>query len=214
MATHFLYDWGGYNVALFRLINGIKDPSLDVAMLLATFLGDVGRMYVYGPVFAAIAIIAAARHFKRQELSDGCVWLVALFTLFGAFVADGLFLTWIKPMLDMPRPALALGLKTVKVLGEVRLHHSFPSGHASFAMLLATSLWLVLPALGRILAVAFVAWVAIARVYVGAHFPADVVAGMLSSLIITLIVLGICVKVVPEGVRIIAGWRARAARLK
>lgn len=214
MATHILYDWAGFNVALFHAINDIKDPTLNVVMLLGTVLGDFSRIIVYGPVFAAIALTYAYRHYRRERLTDACLWLVALCTLAGAVVLDGLFLSLLKPLLDMPRPALALGMNAVKVVGELKLHNSFPSGHASFAMTMAASLWIVLPPFGRLLAGAFVAWVAVSRVYVGAHFPVDVVAGLLSSWLIVLLVCKVSIVVVPAVVRFVAGRQARAARLR
>ena len=48
---------------------------------------------------------------------------------------------------------------------------------ATFAMLLVASLWPVLAGPARAAAVVFVAWAGIARIWTGAHFPADVLAG-------------------------------------
>ena len=181
-------------------------------MLLGTFLSDYRRILIYGPLFVVIALPIIYRHCSRQRLTDACFWLVSLATLFGAVVADSAFLSLLKPLLDMPRPVLALGANAVKVLGEVKLHNSFPSGHASFAMTLVVSLWLVLPTAGRVLAVLFLGWAAVSRVYVGAHFPADVVGGLLSSFVIAIVVRQFALLIVPYIVRQIAGWRAHVAR--
>jgi membrane-associated phospholipid phosphatase len=67
-------------------------------------------------------------------------------------------------------------------------HHSLPSGHASFAMLLTASLWPVLNRSWRVAGVVFVLWVGISRISLGAHFPADVIAGFLSSLAVVVVV--------------------------
>jgi signal peptidase II len=53
-------------------------------------------------------------------------------------------------------------------------------------MLCAASIWPVLNRPGRYLAVMMVLWIGVSRVSLGVHFPADVLAGYLSSLLIVL----------------------------
>lgn len=54
---------------------------------------------------------------------------------------------------------------------------SFPSGHAIIAAGVATLLWPYLGRGGRVIAVLLAIAVCVARVYLGAHNPLDVVAG-------------------------------------
>jgi undecaprenyl-diphosphatase len=54
---------------------------------------------------------------------------------------------------------------------------SFPSGHAIVAVGMAVVLWPYLGRTGRVVAVALATSVGVARVYLGAHNPLDVVAG-------------------------------------
>jgi undecaprenyl-diphosphatase len=54
---------------------------------------------------------------------------------------------------------------------------SFPSDHATVAGALSAGLWLANRRVGQLAAIAAIA-LAFARVYVGAHFPGDVVAGL------------------------------------
>jgi undecaprenyl-diphosphatase len=54
---------------------------------------------------------------------------------------------------------------------------SYPSGHAIVAVGMAVVLWPYLGRTGRVVAVALAASVGVARVYLGAHNPLDVVAG-------------------------------------
>jgi membrane-associated phospholipid phosphatase len=54
---------------------------------------------------------------------------------------------------------------------------SFPSGHAIVAVGMAVLLWPYLGRTGRVVAVVLAASVGVARVYLGAHNPLDVVAG-------------------------------------
>jgi membrane-associated phospholipid phosphatase len=54
---------------------------------------------------------------------------------------------------------------------------SFPSGHAIIAVGMATLLWPYLGTRGRVVAALLAVAVGVARVYLGAHNPLDVVAG-------------------------------------
>lgn len=179
-----LYDWGGANVWLFHLINDVHGLWLDRIMRLGTFLGG----HELFPLYIALAGVAAIVQTRHEPRSMAGTWLLALAVFAVAYNLDGWFLEWIKPALNFPRPSLVLPPETIHVVGEVQLHHSLPSGHSSFAMLCAASLWPVLGRPWRVLGGLFVGWVGVSRVSLGAHFPADVLAGFLSSLLIVLIV--------------------------
>ncbi len=182
-----LYDWGGLNVWLFHAINSVHAPLLDWLMLLATRLGDHENFPLYLGLTALFGVAARQRSaFSAPPRAQVWLTVVAVFSL--AYVLDGLLLSWLKPLLDFPRPLLALPPGSVVVVGTPELHHSLPSGHSSFAMLVCASLWPAFERKGRLAASAFVIWVGLSRVSLGAHFPADVVAGFLSSLLIVLTV--------------------------
>ena len=189
-----LYDWGGVNVWLFHLINDLRGSALDSLMLLGTRVGDHSNYPVYFALAAFIGLTAftcrpKSRHPELQAQATG--WLMALAVLSIAYLADGALIGWLKPLLDFPRPPLALPAGTVHVVGALELHHSLPSGHSAFAMLIAASLWPVLNRNWRVVVAAFVLWVGISRISLGAHFPADVMAGFLLSLIVVILVRGI-----------------------
>ncbi|ADE10365.1 phosphatase PAP2 family protein [Sideroxydans lithotrophicus] len=185
------YDWGGANVWLFHAINDIRFEWLDKVMLLGTALGDHNLFIPYLALLTLFALVAVNRpdqdHRHYQLQATRWMSVVAVFTI--AYLLDGLLLGYIKPMLDFSRPPLALLPGTVNVIGIPEYHHSLPSGHSSFAMLVTASLWPVLKRKWRVAGVCFVAWVGISRVNLGAHFPADVLAGFVSSLAVVLLVL-------------------------
>jgi membrane-associated phospholipid phosphatase len=177
-----LYDWGGFNVWLFRAINNARGEYLDKFMLLGTQLSDHANFPLYLALTALFAVIMTANARRISSTS----WLVVIAVFSTAYLLDGLFIGALKPLLDYPRPPLAL--TAVHIVGRAEYHHSLPSGHSSFAMLCVASLWPVLTRRIKVIGIFLVLWVGVSRISLGAHFPADVLAGFLSSLLIVLLV--------------------------
>jgi membrane-associated phospholipid phosphatase len=184
------YDWGGANVWLFHAINDIRFGWLDNVMLLGTGLADhtLFPFYLGLLMLFALVVVNTPAQDTAQYRVQATRWMgvVAVFSF--AYLFDGLLLGVLKPFFDFPRPPLALSPDTVHVVGIPEFHHSLPSGHSSFAMLVTASLWPVLNHNWRVAGACFVLWVGISRMSLGAHFPADVVAGFLSSLAVVLLV--------------------------
>jgi membrane-associated phospholipid phosphatase len=174
----FLYDWGGLNVWLFHAINDLHAPWLDALMLLGTQLGGHANFPLYLALIAASGFIVAA----RGRPGDAFAWLSVLAVFSVGYVVEGQIIGLLKPWLDFPRPPLALPAGAVHIVGQAEFHHSLPSGHSAFAMLVAASLWPVAMRPVRAGLVVFVLWVGLSRISLGAHFPADVLAGFALSL--------------------------------
>ncbi|MGD9787462.1 MAG: phosphatase PAP2 family protein [Sulfuricellaceae bacterium] len=187
MLKEILYDWGGANVWLFHAVNDVRGQGVDLFMLLGTGLADHGNYPLYLAMVALIGLLSVAGNGRGSWLElreQSLAWLTLLAVFSISYVADGWLLGVLKPLLDFPRPPAILPPGTVHVIGVPEYRHSLPSGHASFAMLLAASLWPLLQEKGRWLAGAFVVWVCLSRISLGFHFPADVVAGSLSCLVV------------------------------
>lgn len=180
------YDWGGLNVWLFKAINAIHFDALDRFMLLGTALGEHNNFPLYVGLLAVLALVVVRTKGKRtMHLWCGVVMVFALGNL-----VDGMLVGMLKNWFAFPRPPLALPPGSVHLIGspELNLQHSLPSGHASFAMLISASLWPALNRYWRYAAVAFVLWVGVSRISLGAHFPADVAAGALSCLLVVWVI--------------------------
>jgi undecaprenyl-diphosphatase len=100
-------------------------------------------------------------------------WGVLVMTAAAVAIAD-LAATGLKAVIDVERPSSRYA--TPKTLVRAPQDHSFPSGHAATSFAAATILTAFAPRLAP-------AWLALAlaigfsRVYVGVHYPLDIVGG-------------------------------------
>jgi membrane-associated phospholipid phosphatase len=184
-----IYDWFGLNIWLFHLINNIRSDFIDKIMLLGTELGSHTHFNIYIILLSIIIFFNVAKKntnfITKQEFY---LWLSPIIVLGISYLIDGFFLDLIKPFLDFPRPPLALPIESIYIVGTAEYHHSLPSGHSSFAMLFVASIWPLLISWKKYIGVSFLLWVGISRVSLGAHFPADVLAGFGSTLLIVILV--------------------------
>lgn len=89
----------------------------------------------------------------------------------------------LKTVFDLPRPWELYGPGIGQAPLLVNSEGSFPSGHAAFAAVLVGVLWSRFTGrTARALLVLLLVCVGLSRVLIGAHFPADVVAGYIVGL--------------------------------
>jgi undecaprenyl-diphosphatase len=160
------------DATLFSLINGAHREWLDTVML---FMTDVGRR---GFVWFVIAAIACLWPQHRAG-----AWRLALAIGLGMLVTNGI----LKPTIERDRPFDVL--TNVRVIDARPPTYSFPSGHATSAAAGAIAASRMFPAAAPVF-YTVAALIAVSRVYVGVHFPADVVAGFLVGTACALFALG------------------------
>ena len=97
------------------------------------------------------------------------------------------------------------------VLAHRSADAAFPSDHAVMAGAVAAGLWLVSWRLG-VLAAAAALLMAASRVYIAAHYPHDVVAGLLLGIAITLLGWLLVRRPLTALVERLAGWPAAGGR--
>jgi undecaprenyl-diphosphatase len=152
--------------SLYESINGLTGNSAadDLVRLLAN---DLPGLLV---VLVALIFLVPWKT-RRQERRTGAVLATA---------SAGLSLLLNQPiahLVDRARPYLAHPGHAHLLIA--RSHDpSFPSDHATGAFALAFAIWLYDRTFGSIL-LAIAAILSFARVYVGTHYPGDVVAGAL-----------------------------------
>ncbi len=188
----WLYDWGGLNVALFHAINAYHTAWLDRLMLTLTWTADHDRFALY---LAILALVTWSRFLRAPASPAARVWMLALATFSIGYLLDGMLVIGLKAAFDFPRPPAMFAPDSLTVVGTPEFHHSFPSGHASFATLFAAVLWPQTKNLAtRIALVLFAVGACLSRPYLGMHFPADVVFGSLISLFVVIAVRAALVK--------------------
>jgi membrane-associated phospholipid phosphatase len=146
-------------VLLFFNMNGKRTPWLDSTMLGITQIGNG----VFAMIIAFIVFLSV-NHIFAYEIALGTLSLWLAVEL-------------IKVLIHRTRPYLAI--KKIRIVGSRAGGPSFPSGHTSQAFFLATlmihyysvGLWIAFVIYGVALLVG------ITRIYVGMHYPRDVIGG-------------------------------------
>jgi undecaprenyl-diphosphatase len=132
-----------------------------------------------GLVWVVIGATAAGRRPNLRPLLWQAMLAVAL-----AHVTVDLVL---KPSIARSRPFEAI--LDARVVGARPTTYSFPSGHAASAVAGAFVTTLMVPQ-ARALLWALAALIALSRVYVGVHYPLDVLVGALVGLAVGVFVTG------------------------
>jgi undecaprenyl-diphosphatase len=102
--------------------------------------------------------------------------------------AEGLFLARLRPLHD-PRLQFVVPFGVSETM--FRDWSSFPSDHAVLFLSLATGLWLISRRLGLLVTVYVLLFILGPRVYLGLHYPSDVIVGALIGIVTVLIANGL-----------------------
>ncbi|GAB2513938.1 phosphatase PAP2 family protein [Lysobacter humi (ex Lee et al. 2017)] len=155
-----------FDEPVLRYMHAIAGDRLDRAALV---LADVG--YAWGVVPADVLLVIALA--LRRRWRDGAFAALAL-------AGSGLLNVAAKHVIARPRPNLWTTLASEST-------YSFPSGHAMGSATLAAVCivlawntrwrWVVL-----IAGSAFAVMVGLSRVYLGVHYPSDILAGWCAAL--------------------------------
>jgi len=165
----------------FKSLHGIN-PSLDMAMIVITSLGDVTTLFIVGIVLTII----------RRTRKVGMIFLIAL-------VVIVVLITYMKPLIGREIPIY--GFEPASKLPEnfslesdslapLAAGFSYPSGHAARATALAFIAGYAI--YNKSKKMGYVIWIfpviiGITRIYVMQHYPTDIIGGFLFGVLISVV---------------------------
>ena len=153
------------NILLF-IQEHIRQECMNGFWTTITHLGDGGMLWI------ALAVILLIPKKTRRA---GIAALIAL--ALGALVTN----VAVKNIVERIRPYETVpGL--IRLIGEQR-DFSFPSGHTCASFAAASAFYRTLPRRWGIVVIVLAALIALSRLYVGVHYPTDVLGGLVIGLI-------------------------------
>lgn len=190
----------GADEAVFRAVNGIGHGP----QLMVDIFDPHTRNYF---VLTAIAVLATAM--TRPLRIPHTLTFVTLSWLLAVSLQGGMHVIWSRP-----RPEEVLGADALLLGGRSWAEiASYPSGHMVITTALVTSTSRLFPQL-RLPLLAYLAIVALTRVLYGAHFPLDVIGGMVVGYGSALAVEALLVKTRILEPRVSEGLGAVLSRLR
>ena len=159
-------------------------PALDGVMKFVSKLGDHGMIWiVIGCLFLLLGF------WKKVWFRNG---LLVLFSLLADLILCNKML---KPLFDRTRPYYVLDYEPmIPPVGDA----SFPSGHTAVSFAAATAIYAINKKWG-IAAYIFAAVMGFSRLYLGVHFPLDVVCGAVVGVIAAKLVICLAARMKKAG---------------
>lgn len=156
-----------FEAEIIRLFQSVSTPFLDIIGTAVTFLGEQ-----YLIVIPAALILWC---FNKDLGKWMCYSLASAST----------FMVGLKAVVKVPRPIGWEGIRTLRP--ETATGYSFPSAHTGQCSSFWTSLAVWLGKKWWVLAFAVPALVGLSRIYLGCHWPSDVIGGFVIGTLVSII---------------------------
>ena len=161
----------------------IRNGVLDHFFPYITRLGDAGIFWI---ILTFVLLC-----FKKTRKAG----IYSALGLIGSLLVNNMIL---KPLVARTRPYDCQELidRGLILIGKAEHDYSFPSGHTAASFASAVSMYRYLPKKWMsISAIVLATLIALSRLYIGVHYPTDVLGGFISGLVI-----GIAVNLIADAV--------------
>lgn len=174
------------NLAIFNFINGGVGQYATLDHFLLFFTNN----FTYAVCFVTTVYIVCWFPFRLRDITKRLHAFHQSIEYVFTTLSTWILIHIIKVVTSVPRPFTTL--PSINVLSPYEGGYSFPSAHAAITIAIATTVYLHHKRLGFLL-YCFAIVVAISRVYVGVHYPKDViVGGLLGFAVAGLVHIGWC----------------------
>ena len=146
----------------------VRNPLLDKIMIFITTLGNGGMIWI-----AATILLLIPKKTRKVGIISGVA-------LLGSEIVNN---NLIKELVQRPRPYVTFS--DLQILIPTPSEFSFPSGHASGSFAAASVFYSNLPKKFGVPAVILAGLIGLSRLYVGVHYPTDVIAGMIVGILLS-----------------------------
>lgn len=169
---------------LLWIQDNLRNPILTPIMKAASAIGNLGIFWIALTLLLLIAAAVTSRSNKTKGGNRNPYLMPGLTCLLAILICFIVGNITIKSLVGRIRPYDVI--EGLTVLVRKPLDSSFPSGHSSISTTAAVALFLSVPKSKRPLAacgIALAALTAFSRLYVGVHYPTDVLGGILLGIL-------------------------------
>ena len=159
---------------LLWIQDNLRAGWLDPIMKFITYLANGGALW--------IAICVLLLILKKTRTTG----LVCSISLASTFLLNNIIL---KNVVARTRPYEAIE-ELNRIIGA-QSDYSFPSGHSGASFAVAVVIFMEMPKKYGVPALILAALIALSRLYVGVHYPSDVIAGILTGTVYAVITVTI-----------------------
>lgn len=159
------------NTFIFQKINGLANNS--------KILDFIGIFFADYFLYISVAILIIFLFWKKHRL-------MVLSSVVSVFLSRIVITEPIKILIHRARPYIILDTAK-KIITENSDFKSFPSGHAAIIFAIATAVYFFNKKLGIFFFISAVL-VGIARIFVGVHWPTDILGGAIIGIISGIII--------------------------
>ncbi len=156
---------GGF---LLLLQEYLRTPLLNDIMIFITTLGNGGMIWI-----AATIILLIPKKTRKVGIMSAMALLASL------IINNNI----VKNLVQRPRPYMTF--QDIRILIPTPSEFSFPSGHTSSSFAAASVFYRHLPKKLGVPAVVLAGLIGFSRLYVGVHYPTDVIAGVIMGILLS-----------------------------